>query len=336
MGEVYRARDTRLGRDVAIKILPVAFATDEDRLARFQREARVLASLNHPNIGGIYGLEENDGIVALVMELVPGDDLSQRIERGPIPVDDALPIARQVAEVTTDPAVDRSPLWTQDGTRIVFTSQRSGFPELFARLADGTGSEERLFAGAKDLTDLRANGWTADGKELLYTEVSAAASGGAIKQGPMADLAHAKLLVTADSASPVSPRGGWMAYQSLLSGSLEVYAERYPGLGDRKLISVGGGTRPVWSADGRELFFTTGRQMVAVPIEYGPTLTAGRPEVLFDAPLSVSAGNRPYDVTADGHFLMIVGSQTDGGSPASQMVVVQNWTDELKRLVPEH
>lgn len=125
-----------------------------------------------------------------------------------------------------------------------------------------------------------------------------------------------------------------MAYQSLLSGSLEVYAERYPGLGDRKLISVGGGTRPVWSADGQELFFTTGRQMVAVPIEYGPTLTAGRPEVLFDAPLSVSAGNRPYDVAADGHFLMIVGSQTDGGTPASQMVVVQNWTDELKRLVP--
>ena len=95
---MYRARDTRLDRDVAIKMLPAAFAADTDRLERFQREAKVLASLNHPNIGGIYGLEENDGIVALVMELVPGDDLSQRIERGPIPVDDALPIARQVAE----------------------------------------------------------------------------------------------------------------------------------------------------------------------------------------------------------------------------------------------
>ena len=82
MGEVYRARDTRLGREVAIKILPRAFKDDPDRLARFEREARVLASLNHPHIGAIYGLEEADDVTALVMELVEGDDLAQRIARG--------------------------------------------------------------------------------------------------------------------------------------------------------------------------------------------------------------------------------------------------------------
>jgi serine/threonine protein kinase len=98
MGAVFRARDTKLDRDVAIKILPEAFAHDADRLARFTREAKTLASLNHPHIAGIYGLEESDGITALVMELVEGDDLSQRIARGAIPVDDALPIARQIAE----------------------------------------------------------------------------------------------------------------------------------------------------------------------------------------------------------------------------------------------
>ena len=98
MGEVYRARDTRLGRDVAIKILPRAFKDDPDRLARFEREARVLASLNHPHIGAIYGLEDADGVTALVMELVEGEDLSQRIARGAIPIDEALPIARQIAE----------------------------------------------------------------------------------------------------------------------------------------------------------------------------------------------------------------------------------------------
>jgi len=97
MGEVYRARDTRLGRKVAIKILPRAFKDDPDRLARFEREARVLASLNHPHIGAIYGLEEAEDLTALVMELVEGDDLSQRIERGAIPVTEALKIARQVA-----------------------------------------------------------------------------------------------------------------------------------------------------------------------------------------------------------------------------------------------
>src|ERR1700688_46760 len=98
MGQVYRARDTKLDRDVAIKILPEAFAHDADRLARFTREAKTLASLNHPHIAAIYGLEESAGITALVMELVEGEDLSQRIARGAIPLDEALPIAKQIAD----------------------------------------------------------------------------------------------------------------------------------------------------------------------------------------------------------------------------------------------
>ena len=98
MGEVYRARDTRLNRDVALKVLPDAFARDADRLARFTREAQTLASLNHSNIAHVHGLEESGGVRALVMELVEGDDLSQRIARGAIPVDEALPIAKQIAE----------------------------------------------------------------------------------------------------------------------------------------------------------------------------------------------------------------------------------------------
>ena len=91
MGEVYRARDTKLDRDVALKVLPDAFTSDPDRLARFEREAKVLASLNHPNIGHIYGLEEAEGTKALVLELVEGPTLADRIADGPIPVDDALP-----------------------------------------------------------------------------------------------------------------------------------------------------------------------------------------------------------------------------------------------------
>jgi serine/threonine protein kinase len=98
MGEVYRARDAKLGREVAIKILPELFAADPDRAARFEREAKTLASLNHPHIAQIYGLEEGAGVRALVMELVEGEDLAQRLVRGPIPLDEALPIARQIAE----------------------------------------------------------------------------------------------------------------------------------------------------------------------------------------------------------------------------------------------
>src|SRR5438445_4236585 len=98
MGEVYRARDTKLGRDVALKILPGTFATDPERLARFQREAQVLASLNHPHIGAIYDFEESKGIRALVLELVDGPTLADRIAQGAIPRDEALPIARQIAD----------------------------------------------------------------------------------------------------------------------------------------------------------------------------------------------------------------------------------------------
>jgi serine/threonine protein kinase len=98
MGEVYRATDKNLKRAVAIKVLPESVANDADRLLRFQREAEVLAALNHPNIAQIYGLERAGGISALVMELVEGPTLADRIAHGPIPFDEALPIARQIAE----------------------------------------------------------------------------------------------------------------------------------------------------------------------------------------------------------------------------------------------
>ena len=98
MGEVYRAHDTQLGREVAVKVLPELFVEDEERLARFEREARMLAALDHANIAAIYGLEEVDGQRFLIMQLAEGETLQQRIARGPIPVQESLKIARQIAE----------------------------------------------------------------------------------------------------------------------------------------------------------------------------------------------------------------------------------------------
>ena len=98
MGEVFRARDTKLNRDVAIKVLPAAFAQDHERAARFRREAHVLASLSHQNVAAIYGIEESEGAVALILELVEGDDLAQRLKSGAIPVDEAIAIAKQIGE----------------------------------------------------------------------------------------------------------------------------------------------------------------------------------------------------------------------------------------------
>ena len=98
MGEVYQATDSKLGRSVAIKFLPEALSHDRERVARFEREARVLASLNHSNIAAIFGLEESDNRKFLVMELVGGETLAERIKRGPIPLDESLGIAKQICE----------------------------------------------------------------------------------------------------------------------------------------------------------------------------------------------------------------------------------------------
>src|SRR5262249_42236034 len=98
MGEVYRGRDTRLGRDVAVKTLPDAFTHDTDRLARFEREAQALAALNHPNLAIIHELKEAGGSKYLILELVEGETLAERIARGPVPIDEAIRIAKQIAE----------------------------------------------------------------------------------------------------------------------------------------------------------------------------------------------------------------------------------------------
>jgi serine/threonine protein kinase len=100
MGEVYKGHDTKLKRDVAVKVLPESFARDADRLARFRREAQLLASLNHHNIATIYDIQESNGITYLVMELVPGETLADRVKRdGPVPVEETLVIAKQIAAI---------------------------------------------------------------------------------------------------------------------------------------------------------------------------------------------------------------------------------------------
>jgi serine/threonine protein kinase len=135
MGEVYRARDTRLGRDIALKILPEQVASDPDRVARFTREAQTLAALNHPNIAHIHGLEESGGVRTLIMELVEGEDLAQRLAHGSISLDEALSIARQIADAleaaheqassTAIPSAEASPIRNRRATcKTVITSDR--------------------------------------------------------------------------------------------------------------------------------------------------------------------------------------------------------------------
>jgi Tol biopolymer transport system component len=247
-----------------------------------------------------------------------------------------------LSRLTTRPAFDSltpssvpSPLWTPDGQRIIFTSIRVGYPELYWRQADGTGSDERLLARAKDLIDLRAMGWSVDRKQLLFTE-QAPSRPREVWQVAIDRLSGARLLVHSGTYPAVSPNGRWIAYESNVSGPTEIFVERYPELGDRQQISTGGGRLPLWSRDGHELFFSgMGRQMFAVSVQSGTTFVAGRPELLFDFPIFLIAGTRAYDIAPDGRFLIIrSGQAAAGGDTASSIILVQNWFEELKRLVP--
>jgi Tol biopolymer transport system component len=242
---------------------------------------------------------------------------------------------KTLTRLTTDPALDYNPLWTPDGQRIVFSSRRAGYPELFWRPSDGSGRDERIFERGKDLTDLRANGWSADSKQLLFTELSAS---GRIGQVVIERPSEVKLLVETDSPSSVSPNGRWIAYHSHsdASGHTEVFVERYPELGNRQQISWGGGRLPIWSRTGRELFFSSldTRQILAVQVQSGTTLAAAPPTKLFEIAMQVSGGQRPYDIAPDGRFLIIRSGQETGVEAAPQIVYVPNWTEELKRLMP--
>jgi serine/threonine-protein kinase len=244
------------------------------------------------------------------------------------------------SRVTTDPAPDTRPLWMPEGDRIVFTSRRAGFPELFWRRADATGGDERLLTRGKNLIDLRASGWSSDGSHLLFSELHSNLQG-AIGQIAVERPAEATMLVTSENSAnnyaAVSPKGNWLVYSSNRSGQYEIYLERYPELGNRQLISGGGGRFPLWSRDGRELYFAAldNRRIFSVAMPTGTTGVPGRPQELFSYAMYISGGSQPYDVGPDRRFLMIQsGEVAAGAATGPSLILIQNWFEELKRLAP--
>jgi serine/threonine-protein kinase len=240
--------------------------------------------------------------------------------------------------LTTDPAVDIGPLWTPDGDRVVFESDREGPVALFSKLVDAPGDAERLMS-ASDRQTIEAAAWAADGQTLLFWW----AGGGVFPDIGLLSMegerASEMLLETEfQTAGPaISPDGGWLAYHSDETGSREVYVQRFPDLGDKELVSTDGGEQPLWSPDGQELFYRGPRGMMVVPVETDPTFRAGDPEVLFDQQYYFDRSRRTYDLAPDGQrFLMVKeGAATDDAEgPAAQAILIQNWFEELTRLVP--
>ncbi len=238
--------------------------------------------------------------------------------------------------LTTDPAEDQTPLWTQDGRQVVFGSNRDGAPGIYRRNADGSGETERLFT-ARDAQDLIANSWSPDGETLVVV----------IRDDNQNDLAHLSVadepaltsLTESDvleTRADLSPDGNWIAYSSTRSGRNEIYVERFPDLGARQLISTDGGRQPRWSPDGRELFYLTddASRVMVVPIEAGIQLSVGIPDTVIEGLFWDFRGRSSYDVAPDGRLVIIRrgAEETVGASPG--ITVAINWFEELKARVP--
>ena len=226
-----------------------------------------------------------------------------------------------------------NPVWTPDGKRIAFQSNKEGPVNIFLQLADGSGGLERLTTSEY----LQApHSWSPDGQLLAFIEGSPT-TGVDIWVLRLSDRKTQPFLRTpfTEGGPRFSPDGRWLAYVSDESGRYEIYVQPYPGPGGKWQISTEGGTEPVWNHNGRELFYRIGDKMMAVDIATQPGFAAGKPRMLFEGPyLPTAATIQNYDVSPDGQrFLMLKPSESAGAAP-TQINVVLNWFEELKRRVP--
>ena len=249
-----------------------------------------------------------------------------------------------LSRVTSDAANAFSPIWTSDGQHVVFASDRDGGRAFYRKSADGTGEVERL-ASIEDAGFLRTGNWSPDGNSLVF-EVIRPDTGGDIGVLSMLEEPSWEPLLQTDAneyAPAVSPDGQWFAYVSNDTGRYEVYVQRFPDLGARQQISTNGGIDPLWSPDGRALYYlgTGGNapdDMRVVSIDPGPPLSVGTPDLVFEGRYIRPRGSgRYHDIAPDGQrFLMVLDSRTElvAGTLTPEIHVVLNWFEELKERVP--
>ncbi len=236
----------------------------------------------------------------------------------------------------TDGGSSQAPVWTPDGRRVVYRATRSGSRNLFWKAADGTDAEERLTT--RDGVTQTPTSFSPDGTVLAFNENGGPGEGvSRIWTLPLTgDGAPHELLQTPvrEMNGQVSPDGAWLAMSSFSSGQSEVHVRPFPGPGASRQLSIGGGSEPRWSRDGRELFYRNRHQLVAVAVPARPELEWGEPQLLFEGAFKEAGnGNTAYDVAADGkRFLRVQQVQPD--RPLDHLEVVLNWGDELRRLVP--
>jgi serine/threonine-protein kinase len=241
---------------------------------------------------------------------------------------------RTMTRLTFEAGEDETAVWNADGSRIAFSTARTGQPRsIFAMPPDDPASARRL-ATTRYITHLGS--WAPDGHALAWTDFDPS-TGGDIRVLKMDGSGAIRDFVTGpfDQRGPAfSPDGRWIAYTSNETGRDEVYVQAYPGPGSKSQISTGGGSQPVWSRDGRELYYRGERQLLAVDVRLSPTFSAGDRRRLFDDTYEIEhRDDRNYDVSMDGkRFLML---KVERPSPAAHLTVVLNWFEELTgRVAP--
>jgi len=253
-----------------------------------------------------------------------------------------------LTRLTFDPGLDIQPVWTHDGRHIIFSSRRSGQQNLYWHAADGTGADARITSTEENGQGQFPSTVTPDGKQLI-AHVGSTATGFDVIQFPLPDSAANGSVVPAargerlvqtpstDFAADISPDGRYLAFNSDESGAMEVYVRPYPKTADGKWqVSTGGGTRPAWARNGRELFYVNAAgTLTSVAVQsIGGTFSAGVPAAVFPAKYAVLVNVRNYDVSADGRRFLMIKEVTSGEDAAPpSLVVVLNWFEELKRLV---
>jgi eukaryotic-like serine/threonine-protein kinase len=245
-------------------------------------------------------------------------------------------LAREtLARLTFDPGFNRGPVWTPDGKRLAFSAQREDSENIYWQAADGSGTPEALTDIPNAIVSPQAI--SPDGTQLLLYQLAAPRDISRISLD--GDRKPEPVLQTSfnESNPDISPDGHWLAYMSDESGRDEVYVRPFPDVNaGRWQISTGGGTRPLWNPNGRELFYYVAPgTMMSVPIEPGATFRAGAPQVIFQGQYPAPEVGRQYSITRDGRrFLMIKDLAADAEAPPPQIHVVLNWFEELIQRVP--
>jgi serine/threonine protein kinase len=244
---------------------------------------------------------------------------------------------KTLSRLTFDPGMNRGGIWTPDGKKLAFSAERDGAENIYWQSADGSGTPEPLTQNPKG--SILPKAFSPDGKQLLFNETTLPYDISLLSLNGSNE--PKRLLGTSfnENNPQISPDGRWLAYQSDESGRAQIYVRPFPNVNaGRWQISTEGGTRPLWSANGRELFYYVDPgTMMAVPVETGTSFKAGSPTIVFKGEyLSLQAGTQ-YSVTADGRrFLMIKAAAAKEGNDASpqRINIVLNWFEELKQRVP--